>query len=77
MSVRRVELMEARAKLEDLIADGEEILIVRRGVELARLIPTHPEAARHDETPDVSRLKVSDDEEKDGIDLLLDEVGDD
>lgn len=76
MSIRRVELMEARAKLEELIADGEEILIVRRGVELARLTPTHPEAARH-ETPDVSRLKVSDDEEKDGIDLLLDEVGDD
>ena len=76
MSIRRVELMEARAKLEDLIADGEEILIVRRGVELARLIPTHPEAARH-ETPDVARLKSTGDEEKDGFDLLLDEVGDD
>jgi prevent-host-death family protein len=75
MSLRRIELMEARAKLEELIAQGDEVIIVKRGVELARLTPTHPEAAQPGPAPS-SRLVESMDEDKDGLDLLLDEVGD-
>lgn len=75
MSLRRIELMEARAKLEELIAAGDEVIIVKRGVELARLTPTHPEAIKPSPAPS-PRLETTSDEEKDGIDLLLDEVGD-
>ncbi len=76
MSLRQVELMEARAKLEELIADGEELIIVKRGVELARLVPTHPEAAQPTPAPASRLAPGTGDEDKDGIDLLLDEVGD-
>lgn len=75
MSLRRIELMEARAKLEELIAQGDEVIIVKRGVELARLTPTHPEAVQPKPAPS-SRLSTSRDEDKDDLDLLLDVVGD-
>ncbi len=76
MSVRHMELMEVRAKLEDLISEGKEVVITKRGVELARLTPMHPEAVKHS-APPASRIHIDDEDDKDGFDLLLDEAGDD
>ena len=76
MSVRRMSLIEVRAKLEELIELGEEILIVSGGEELATLKPlTKAPRARRAESKDPERLAElgeERDDERDGIELLLD-----
>lgn len=83
MSARHVELMEARAKLEELIeraARGEEIIITRRGAPLARLVALisqeHIEAADDAPTAQAPPPRLIDDA-PDAFDLMFDEALDD
>lgn len=72
MSLRRVEIMEARAKLEELIASGEEIIIMRKGIELARLTPISPAAIASGPKEPGEPAQL--DEPPDAFDLMLEEV---
>jgi prevent-host-death family protein len=44
--MRQINIYEAKTQLSKLIADGEEVVIVRYGKPVARLIPIRPPAAR-------------------------------
>ena len=44
--MRQVNIREAKTNLSKLIASGEEVIIVRYGKAVARLIPIRPPAAR-------------------------------
>jgi prevent-host-death family protein len=46
INMRQINIYEAKTQLSKLIADGEEVVIVRYGTPVARLVPISPPAAR-------------------------------
>ena len=44
--MRQINIHEAKTQLSKLIADGEEVVIVRYGEPVARLVPIRPPTAR-------------------------------